>query len=357
LFDDFIGRSGASVEQRVNPNTTFGTGGEFVPPLWLVSSFANYKRPTRVAANRCVNMPLPPGIDVINVPKMTTGSQTSVQAAQGGAVASQDIVTSTVSASVRTLSGQEDISLQLLEQSPIAMDGVVFLDLQRDYDRTLDQQVLYGTGTNGQHLGVFSVSSQTVALNTLNSVYASQIPVSSTVFMDASTAATQFRGVVNGVNQIETLYFDAPSAIWVHPRRANSWAYAADSTNRPLFTKGAYGQFNQIGRNEDSPTPQGYAGELYGLPVIKNANIPTTANSFTGNALNLTGGTQDPVCIVDESQLWLWESPLKLRALPEVLSGTLQIRYQVYAYSAFMANRFPTAISVLAGAGLAAPGF
>jgi hypothetical protein len=163
--------------------------------------------------------------------------------------------------------------------------------------------------------------------------------------------------VVNGVNQIETLYFDAPSAIWVHPRRANSWAYAADSTNRPLFTKGAYGQFNQVGRNEDSPTPQGYAGELYGLPVIKNANIPTTANSFTGNALNLTGGTQDPVCIVDESQLWLWESPLKLRALPEVLSGTLQIRYQAYAYSAFMANRFPTAISVLAGAGLAAPGF
>ena len=72
-----------------------------------------YVRPTRIAANRVRNLPLPPGIDVINLPKITVGSLTGVQPAQGAAVPSQDIQTSTVSASVRTLSGQEDISLQL----------------------------------------------------------------------------------------------------------------------------------------------------------------------------------------------------------------------------------------------------
>lgn len=356
-FDRFMEERGGSVEQRVNPNTTFGTGGEFVPPLWAISQYAPYKRPTRVAANRCVNMALPPGIDIINVPKITTGSLTQVQAAQGGAVASQDIVTTTVSAAVRTLSGQEDISLQLLEQSPLAMDGVIFQDLSRDYDRTLDQQVIYGSGINGQHLGVLSLPAQTVALNTLNSGFASQIPATSAVFADNSTTATQYRAIVNGVNQIETLYFDAPTGIWVHPRRANSWAAAADTTGRPLFTQAKYGQYNQYGTNESSPQAQGIAGELYGLPVIKDANMPTTVNGFSGTQTVLTAGTQDAVIVVDESQLWLWEGPLRLRALPEILSGSLQIRFQAYAYSAFMCNRFPTAVSILAGAGVAAPAF
>jgi HK97 family phage major capsid protein len=357
-FDDFIEtRGGSTMETRVNPNTTFGTGGEFVPPLWLVSQFAAYKRPTRTFANRCVNMALPPGIDIINIPKITTGSLTGVQTAQGGAIPSQDIVTTTVAASVRTIAGQEDISLQLLEQSPLSMDQVIFQDLSRDYDLQLDTQILTGSNANGQHLGILSIPSATVANNTKNSTSTSQIPVTSTTFLDASTTATQYRAVVNGVNQVESLYFDAPTAIWVHPRRANSWAYAADTTARPLFTPAKYGQYNQVGTNEVSPQAQGIAGELYGLPVIKDANMPTACNGFTGTALNLTGSTQDPVVVLDESQMWLWEGPLRMRALPEVLSGTLQIRYQVYAYSAFMGHRFPTAISVLAGAGLAAPGF
>jgi len=70
-------------------------------------------RPARTYANRVTNRFLPGGIDVINLPKITLGAQVLVQAAQGGAVASRDITTSTISASVRTLSGQQDISLQL----------------------------------------------------------------------------------------------------------------------------------------------------------------------------------------------------------------------------------------------------
>ena len=151
----------AAFEARVNPNTTAGTGGEFVPPLWLVSQFVPYLRPDRTFANRVMNKPLPPGIDVINIPKITVGSQTAIQPAQGQPVASVDIQTSTVSAPVNTISGQEDISLQLLEQSPLAMDGVIFDDLGRDYDQRLDLQVIAGTGTNGQHSGVLNVSGQT----------------------------------------------------------------------------------------------------------------------------------------------------------------------------------------------------
>lgn len=351
---DMAKRSSVAItefEERVNPNTSAGTGGEFVPPLWKVADYAKFLRPGRVFANRVSNQALPPGIDVINWPKITVGSLTAIQAAQGGAVASQDIQTSTVSAAVNTIAGQEDISLQLLEQSPLAMDGVIFDDLSRDYDQRLDFQIIAGSGTAGQHLGILKVASA----GTPSVSQASAITVASATFHDATTTGTQYRSIVNGVNQIETLTFSTlpPTAIWVHPRRANSWAYASDTTARPLFVGANYGVFNGLGRNEANSVPEGVAGELFGLPVVKDSNMPTTMNSTA-----VTGGTADAVVVLNESVPILFEGTQRMRALPEVLSGTLQIRFQLYNYSAFMPTRFPQAISILTGnTGLAAPGF
>lgn len=349
---DLLHRSGAvtEFEKRVNPNTTAGTGGEFVPPLWLESWAVPFVRPGRVCANRVRNLPLPPGIDVINIPKITLGSRTAIQAANAAPVMSQDITTATVSANVNTIAGEEDISLQLLEQSPLAMDGIIFDDLGADYDQQLDLQVLAGTGSNGQHLGVFSVTSATTNASILK---ASQVTVSSATFHDATTAGTQYRSIVNGVNQVETLRIASPTGIWVHPRRSNSWAYASDGQNRPLFVPARYSPYNVLGNNEASPVPEGIAGELFGLPVIKDANVPTLCNSTA-----LTGGTADAIAVLKEDDLILFEGTPRLRALPEILSGTLQIRFQLYNYSAFIPGRFLPSISLLFGnAGLAAPGF
>lgn len=349
------GFSPTEYEKRLNPvGNIAGSGGELIPPLWLESQYAPFLRAGRVIADRCNNMPLPPGINVINVPKITLGSLTGIQTAQNTPVVSQDITTSSASANVNTIAGQEDISLQLLEQSPLNMDGVIFQDLTGSYNQQLDKQVISGTGTNGQHKGVLNVSQ--AASPTVSQ--ASTVTCASTVFADASTTGTQYRALLNAVNQIETLTFGqigSPSAIWAHPRRANSWAYSAvDSTYRPLYIPAKYGSVSNVyGRNEDSPTPQGVAGELYGLPVVKDANVPTTMNSTT-----VTGGTADPIVVLIESQMWLWEGSLRLRALPEILSGTLQMRYQAYAYSAFMPDRLPNSIAIITGnTGLAAPGF
>jgi hypothetical protein len=342
---------GAKYEMRTNPNTSAGTGGEFVPPLWLVSSYVPYFRPGRVCANRCVNRPLPPGIDVINIPKITTGSTTAIQAAQANAVSSTDIVTSSASANVNTIAGQEDISLQLLEQSPIAMDGVVFDDLTADYDQRLDLQIISGTGANGQHKGV-QVVTQSATPGITTAFYSSS--TSATFY---GTAAGNVPAIIQGVNNIETIRFAAPTAIWVHPRRANWWlagggsSGAADTTHRPLFLAGP--MFNAVGQSADAGSvPQGVAGSIFGLPVIKDANMSTAC--LTGAP---TGSTQDVAIVLKEDDMYLWEGQLKMRALPEILSGTLQIRFQVYAYSAFMPDRAPAAIAVAGGTGFAAPTF
>src|SRR5262249_38832731 len=153
---------------------------------------------------------LPPGIDILNLPKITLGSLTGIQSAQNAAVASRDIKTSTVSAAVNTIAGQEDISLQLLEQSPLSMDQVVFDDLSRDYDMQLDTQILAGTGSNGQHQGALTL---TGATSNTDITKTNLVTVASATFIDASTTGTQYRSIINGVTTIETLRVESPTAI------------------------------------------------------------------------------------------------------------------------------------------------
>lgn len=48
---------------------------------------------------------------------------------------------------------------------------------------------------------------------------------------------------------------------------------------------------------------------------------------------------------------------MRARVLSEVLSGTLQVRLQVYGYIAFTAERFPQSVSIISGTGLKPPTF
>ncbi len=56
-------------------------------------------------------------------------------------------------ANVKTIWGQQGVSIQLLEQSPIAFDQIVFRDLAKAYAAALDVQVIAGTDTSGQVVG------------------------------------------------------------------------------------------------------------------------------------------------------------------------------------------------------------
>jgi len=50
-------------------------------------------------------MALPAGTDSVNIPRITTGTDTAVQSADNAATTTQDMVTATVTAPVRTVSG------------------------------------------------------------------------------------------------------------------------------------------------------------------------------------------------------------------------------------------------------------
>jgi hypothetical protein len=72
----------------------------------------------------------------------------------------------------------------------------------------------------------------------------------------------------------------------------------------------------------------------------------------------VSGGTGDVIAVLKEDDLILYWGVVRLRALPEILSGSLQVRFQLFCYSAFIPNRFAPSTSIITGtSGLAAPGF
>jgi HK97 family phage major capsid protein len=323
------GNRGTVFEKRTNPNRTDGQGGYFVPPLWLIDEYVDLPRFGRTFANSVRNMALPPGTDSINVPKIATGTRVDVQTADAAAVTSQDLTDTFISAPVRTLAGQQDVAIQLLDQSPAAFDEITFADLIADYNQRLDLQCLNGSGSSGQLKGVLNVSG-----------------INAITYTDASpTLPELYLPSMQALSQVATKRKMMPTAVFLTPARWFWMASQLDSQNRPFILPETQSPFNPLALQTGGDV-EGPVGRMLNFPLLADGNIPA----------NLGGGTNEERMIAARtSDLYLWEGSMRSRVLQEVLSGTLQVRFQVYNYAAFMADRRPEAISVISGTGLVAP--
>ncbi len=309
---------------------TDGSGGYFVPPAWLVEQFAELARAGRVTANLVNQQPLPGGTDSINIPTVSTGTATAIQTADNAAVQETDLVDATVSAPVRTIAGQQDVAIQLLDQSPVNFDEIIFADLLADYATKLNVQVLSGSGASGQVTGMLT-----------------QASTNAVTYTDATpTVAELYAKLADAVNQIHTNRFMAPTAIVMHPRRWAWFLASLDTNNRPLVVPNANTPTNAVG-TFGGPVAEGAVGSIMGLPVYADPSIPTTAGA----------GTEDQIIVLRAADSILWESSVRTRTLPDVGSATLTVRLQVYGYVAFTSARYPKSISKISGTGLIAPTF
>ncbi|WP_435270621.1 phage major capsid protein [Streptomyces sp. 1222.5] len=312
-------------------NRTDGNGGYAVPPMWLMNDFVTLARAGRAYANVVNGQPLPPGTDSINVPKVATGTAVAVQTADNAAVQETDLTDTSISAPVRTIAGQQDVAIQLLDQSPVSFDEVIFRDLVADYATKTDLQVISGSGSSGQVTGVRNTAGITTISYTTGS----------------PTVSGLYSKLADAVQRVHTQRFMAPTVIVMHPRR---WAYllaASDGNGRPLVVPDAGNPQNAIATLGKVAAEQ-VVGQLHGLPVVTDPSMPT----------NLGAGTnEDVIHVLRASDLILYESGIRSRVMPEVGSGTLTVRLQVYGYLAFTAARYPASIVELGGSGLAAPAF
>lgn len=316
-----------AVELRAHPNQAAGEGGELIAPLWMQDEWLSVPRAGRAFADSLHPKPLPAGTNQINIPRLASGASVAVQT-DGGAVSSTDVTTGSVSGQLQTIAGQEDVSYQLHELSQPAIETVIMEDITSAYDQALDVAVLNGTVANAK--GVLQVSG-----------------TNAVTFTQATpTLPLLYPKVADGIQRIATSRFKPAQMIAMAPRR---WGFALsslDTSNRPLIVPNA--PMNPMAVTE-GVAQEAIVGSMQGLPVITDANIPTTEG---------TGTNQDSILIYRPDDIYLWETETpRFRVLEEVLSGTLQVRFQLVGFYILIAGRYPAAISKIQGTGLATPSF
>jgi HK97 family phage major capsid protein len=313
-------------------NRTDGTGGAFVPPAWLMSQWVEIARAGRVTADLCEQRQLPAGTDEIRLPKVSTGTATGIQTGDNTAISDVDLTDESISLPVRTIAGKNDVAVQLLDQSPVDFDQVVFRDLIADFTAKLDQQVLSGSGASGQVLGIRNTTG-----------------ISTVAYTDTTpTVVELLPRIAESVSTIASQRFLAPTVLVMHPRR---WAWilnGRDQSSRPLVVPTAAGPSNASGTN--TAFADGHAGQLFGLDVYLDANVPTNVGA---------GANEDVILVMRASDLVLYESQIRTRIYPvaDATSDTLTMRLELYGYMAFSAARYPKSVVEISGTGLVSPTF
>ena len=312
-------------------NTTDTSGGDFVPPAYLVNDYIAKARAGRVTADLCSKFALPGGTDSINFPAITTGTANAAQASQNSALQETNLVTATVTAPVTTIGGIQDVSVQLVEQSPIAFDQVIFADLAASHAQAVGNAVINGTGSSGTLEGF-------VNADTVNTI----------TYTDSSpTAAETVAKIADGIQQVATNRFLPADAIVMHPRRWYALCAGVDGSQRPLVVPTAQAQ-NTFG-TADASVAEGAAGNILGLPVYLDPNIATNTGASTN---------QDVIIISRFADAYLFEGTPKAEVFRETLSAEATVRFRLYNFVAFSAERYVGVnTSIVSGTGLVSPSF
>jgi hypothetical protein len=85
-------------------------------------------------------------------------------------------------------------------------------------------------------------------------------------------------------------------------------------------------------------------GRFCGLDVYIDSNLAT----------NLGAGTnEDRAIVMRSADVFLWESTPKFEVFPQTYAQNLSLFARAYEYMSFQAGRYPGAISILSGTGMA----
>ena len=212
-----------------------GSFAGLVPPAYLIDLVAPVLRSGRPAANAMRHRDLPPtGLTAI-VPRGSTGASVAVQASENTALSSTDETWANITVPIITVAGQQDVSRQSLDRG-LQVDTQIMEDLLGAWAAQMDTQVLVGTGTGGQMLGLFNTPGVNQA-----TAYGAAVTV--------TTFASKFAGAVGAIAATGATV--RPRLALMSPRR---WAWLnaqVDSQGRPLVVPGIAGPMNAAAVNSN----------------------------------------------------------------------------------------------------------
>ncbi|MGH8867081.1 MAG: phage major capsid protein [Actinomycetes bacterium] len=310
-------------------NLSDGTGGELVPPLWLMDEVVQLRRAKRVVADQLTGRPLPTGTDSINLPKIATGTAVADHTINA-AVQETDFTTTAVEAKVHTVAGGQTVPLELIEQSPVNIDDFVLTDLAGDYNTKVDVYVL--TSNSAGKRGLLNVTGKIAV-----------------TYTDATPTVGELHPKgADVVQQMASTLFAVPNKVFMHPRRWYWYTAAVDSQSRPLVLPASHMPQNVLASMQNV-IAEGFVGiTAQGLPVYIDPNIPTGLG---------TGTDEDVILYVDSDQLYLYEGSPRAEAFRETSAKTMQVFFRLYNYLALHSERYPKAIGTIGGTGLVTPTF
>jgi hypothetical protein len=353
ILSEYADAGGRPFERRALDRID-GAGGFGVVPGWLIDEYVPPARAESQLMQMVHQMPLPSGVDEINVPILSTGSQTG-PVADLVPPAQRDWSDLFAGGKVITVGGQVDapaIWTDVGSGAPVGgdLDQIVFGDLMADADLNLDGLLIAGDGGNTQPLGLFPPAS---TVGTSLAVFAP----------NGCTEATQqfsYNGgsgtpllvtlmqAVSGINRARGRY---PSAILAHGSIAAILAAQVDQQSRPLLPM--HGPKQAAAETE---ADEGVLLHVGGLPLYGDNNIPLTfGGTYTpparpyvtgsGSQFAVKDGTgasaiYSPLIPLIPDDMHLWLSEPRMRLLREVTAGTLGVRYQCYRYAVFIPNRY-----------------
>jgi HK97 family phage major capsid protein len=314
-------------EYRVNPSLIAGQGGELAPPLWVIDKFASVPRPARVLARLAKSFPLPDDCQSVSVPIMTVATSVGWQGNDNTQDIETDVTTSSEFSEVVTISGQGDIAIQLLEQSPVGapLDEMFFTDMAEAYDATLEAQLLYGpggTGAQAQLLGILNATG-------INAVtYTDASPTGHAMYPLIGQAVAQV-----GKNR------KLPPEVFLMTSRRWGWLRTSEDLQDLPF------DFPELNGADNPLCP----GAIAGFPVWLSDAIPSV---LTAGVYGIGNGTQDVIIACRPSDIYLFEANPLTSTFLEVLSGTLEARLTFRNYVAALTSRYVSAVAVVSGTGM-----
>ncbi|RBY82669.1 phage major capsid protein [Blastococcus sp. TF02A-26] len=316
-----------------------GSFAGLVAPQYLVDLAAPVLRSGRPVANAVQGLPLPEQGMVLTIPRGTTGASAASQTAENAAVSNTDQVYTDLQVPVRTIAGQQDISRQSLERGSPGLDELTYLDLAAAYHAELDRQVVNGSGTGNQMLGMLQTTGRLIA-----AAYGAAI-TPGLFNLKVAGAIANMAGAGTRIN---------PNLIIAAARRWGWLTGQMDSAGRPLVVPGVGGPMNVLALNTNPGAYGGGSGDgtdtesfvtpgsLQGLPLVTDGNVPT----------NIGTNVEDVAFVVDRSQCLLWEEgdrqPRQLR-FDQTGGGSLTVKLVVYGYAAFTSGRYPGAVAQIGG--------
>jgi len=314
-------------EERIERrDVTSANFAGLVVPQFLTDLAAPFARAGRPVANAARKHQLPDAGLTLSISKVTTGTAVALQS-EGAAVQETNMDDTKLDITVQTIAGQQNVSRQAIERGT-NIDSLVMTDLVSAYHTFLDNKVVAQLRTDVAAGG--------------NVV----------TFTDASpTVAELYPKIADAIQKVQTTFFAGPNVMIMHPRRLAFILAAVDSTNRPLALPQSNNPMNAVSVGSGTPQYGNSGYSILGLPVITDANVSVVEGP---------GTNEDNIYVGNMQELHLWEQgsgePMMLR-FEQPKGSELEIQMIVYGYSAFTANRYPKAWSIIDGTGLVTPTF